>query len=130
MLQSDVQYTNLRWLFTIAGLLLYVVDIWTDIGLALKYFQEKHFVWTALTLLFVLAGLLVAQIFSYAWFKDDMNCGLLNPKGKTTGMLKCGLLVLHLFAVGIFMRYGTVLTTGIRAFHLERALTLLIIFAK
>lgn len=105
MLQSDAQYTKLRWLLTIAGLLFYVVDIWTDIGLALKYFQEKHFVWAALTLLFVLGGLLVTQIFSYAWYRDDMNYGPLNPEGKTTGMSKCGLLVMHLFAVGIFIRY-------------------------
>lgn len=109
MLQSDVvQYTKLRWFLTVAGLLLYVVDIWTDIGLALKYFQEKHFVWTGLTLVFVVAGLLVTQIFSSAWYRDDMNDALLNPKGKTTmsGMSKRGLVVLHLFGAGIFMRYG------------------------
>lgn len=108
MPQSDIQYTKLRWLLTIGGLFLYVVDIWTDIGLALKYFQEKHFVWTGLTLAFVLAGLLVTQIFSYAWYRDDMHDVLINPEGKTTllGMSKGGLAVLHLFGMGIFTRYG------------------------
>ncbi len=108
MHQSNIQYTKLRWLLTIGGLLLYVVDIWTDIGLALKYFQEKHFVWTGLTLAFVLAGLLVTQIFSYAWYWDDMHNVLINPEGKPdiSGMSKGGLAALHVFGVGIFTRYG------------------------
>lgn len=86
---------------------MYVVDIWTDIGLALKYFQEKHYVWTGLTLVFVLVGLLVTQIFSYAWYKDDMNDVLINSEGNPTlsGMSKDGLAVLHLFGMGIFTRY-------------------------
>ncbi|XP_076617858.1 XK-related protein 9 [Chaetodon auriga] len=114
MLQSDIQYTKVRWLLTIAGLFLYVVDIWTDIGLALKYFQEKHFVWTGLTLVFVLAGLLVTQIFSYAWYKDDMNDVWINPEGRPTisGMSKGGLAVLHLFGFGIFTRYYHLLKRG------------------
>lgn len=108
MPQSNIQYTKLRWLLTIAGLVLYVVDIWTDIGLALKYFQEKQYVWTGLTLVFVLAGLLVTQIFSYAWYRDDTNNVVMNPEGKETilGMSKGGLVTLHLFGVGIFTRYG------------------------
>ncbi|XP_044031525.1 XK-related protein 9 [Siniperca chuatsi] len=116
MLQSDIQYTKLRWFLTIAGLFLYVVDIWTDIGLALKYFQDKHLGWTGLTLVFVLAGLLVTQIFSHAWYKDDMNDVLINPEGKTTisGMSKGGLAVLHLFGMGIFTRYYHLLKQGFK----------------
>lgn len=108
MLQPDIQYTKLRWLLTIAGLVLYMVDVLTDIRLALKYFQEEHFVWAGLTLVFVLAGLLLTQIFSYAWYRDDMNDALINPEGKTTisGMSKGGLAVLHLCGTGIFTRYG------------------------
>ncbi|XP_070709252.1 XK-related protein 9 [Pempheris klunzingeri] len=116
MLQSDIQYTKLRWLLTIVGLFLYVLDIWTDIGLALKYYQEKHFVWTGLTLVFVLAGLLVTQIFSYSWYRDDMNDVLLNPEGETTisGMSKGGLAVRHLFGLGVFTRYYHLLKQGFR----------------
>lgn len=107
MLQSDSQYTKLRWLLTIAGLFLYVVDIWTDVALALKYFQQNHFVWAGLTLVFVLAGLLVTQIFSYAWYTDDMSAALINAEVKPTisGLSKGRLAVLHLFGVGIFTRY-------------------------
>ncbi|KAM9337209.1 XK-related protein 9 [Symphorus nematophorus] len=117
MLHSNpIKYTKLRWLLTIVGLILYVVDIWTDIALALKYFQERHFVWTALTLVFVLAGLLVTQIFSHAWYRDDMDDVLINPKGKTTisGMSKGGLTVLHVCGMGIFTRYYHLLKQGFK----------------
>lgn len=115
MFQSDIEYTKQRWLFTIAGLVLYTVDIWTDIGLALKYFQEEHFLWTGLTLVFVLDGQLVTQIFSYAWYTDDMHDVLINPEGTTTisGMSKCDLAVLHLFGLGVFSRYYHLLKQGL-----------------
>lgn len=106
MSHSDIQYTKLRWLLTIGGLVLYVVDIWTDTALALKYFHEKQYVWTGLTLVFVLAGQLVTQTFSYAWYCDDMNDVLINPEGKRTiaGLSKCELIALHVVGGGVFVR--------------------------
>uniref|UniRef100_A0A8C9YXV9 XK-related protein n=2 Tax=Sander lucioperca TaxID=283035 RepID=A0A8C9YXV9_SANLU len=113
---SSIQYTKQRWLLTIAGLFLYVADTCSDVGLALKYYQEKHFVWTGLTLVFVLAGVLVTQIFSYVWYRDDMNGPLgiteggPNISGTSTGRLA----VLHLFGMGIFTRYYHLLREGFK----------------
>uniref|UniRef100_A0A8D3BW96 XK-related protein n=1 Tax=Scophthalmus maximus TaxID=52904 RepID=A0A8D3BW96_SCOMX len=106
MLDSDSQYTKLRWSLTIAGLALYALDIWTDIALALKYFQEKQYAWTGLTLVFVLAGLLTTQLFSYAW----------NSEGRTTiaGISNCGHAALHLFGLGVFTRYYHLLKKGFK----------------
>ncbi|XP_059183186.1 XK-related protein 9 [Centropristis striata] len=116
MSQLDNQYTKLRWLLTIAGLILYIFDIWTDVGLALKYFQQEHYVWSGLTVVFVLTGLLVTQIFSYAWYRDDMNDVIINAEGKTTisGMDKGGLAALHVFGMGIFTRYYHLLKNGFK----------------
>ncbi|KAM8822827.1 XK-related protein 9 [Spinachia spinachia] len=110
----DIQYTKLRWLLTIGGLLLYVGDVGTDIGLAVRYFQKGDSVWARLTLAFVLAGLLVTQIFSYAWYEDDMNDVVMNAVGKPTvsGPSKGSLVVLHLSGVGIFSRYHHLLKRG------------------
>lgn len=109
MPQSDTEYTKGRWLLTVVGLFLYLADICTDVRLGLKYFQERHFVWAGLTLLFVLVGLLVTQIFSYAWYRDDRRNPLINPDGKQTlsGMSKGALTTLHLLCMGIFTRYAT-----------------------
>ncbi|XP_008290836.1 XK-related protein 9 [Stegastes partitus] len=115
MAQSDGQYSRRRWLFTILGLFLYVFDIWTDIGLALKYFQEGHYLWSGLTVMFVLTGLLVTQVFSCAWYWDDMSDALTYPERETTiqGLSKCELAVLHVCGIGIFTRYYLLLKKGI-----------------
>lgn len=106
MSQSHAQYTKLRWILTIGGLILNVVDIGTDAALVLKYFLEREYIWTGLTVLFVLAGQLVTQSFSYAWYCDDMRDVLINPEGRRTiaGMSSWRLTVLHLFGMGIFTR--------------------------
>lgn len=116
MLQPDIRYTKVRWLLTIAGVFLYVGDIWTDIVLAVKYFQEEQYVWTGFTVMFILIGLLVTQIFSYAWYWDDLNDPLLNPEGKKeiSDMSKPGLVVLHAFGFGIFTRYAIKITAFMR----------------
>lgn len=103
MPQSDSQYTKLQWFFTIFSLTLYVSDIMTDTRLAFRYFQEGHFLWMGLTLLFILVGLLVTQAFSYAWSTDDLNDGVFITEGQPDTS-KCELAVLHLFGMGIFIR--------------------------
>uniref|UniRef100_A0A3Q3ICX2 XK-related protein n=1 Tax=Monopterus albus TaxID=43700 RepID=A0A3Q3ICX2_MONAL len=112
MRNPDIQFTRLRWLLTFAGLFLYVADIYTDISLALMYFQEKQWVWTGLTILFVLAGLLVTQIFSCAWYWDDIKEDLLKPQEQISGISKGGLTLLHVLGVGIFIRYYHLLNKG------------------
>lgn len=102
MLQPETQYTKLRWFFTIFGLSLYVLDIVTDVQLVVKYFMEGEFLWMGLTLGFILAGVLVRQSFSYAWYGDDLKEGVLDAEEKRAAKWE---LVLHIFGVGIFMRY-------------------------
>lgn len=115
MLESDNQYSKLRFLLTVVGLFLYVVDIWTDMVLALKYFGEQHYVWCGLTLTFVLLGTVVTQIFSFVWYWDDLNDVLVNPEGESniSGMSGCELGVLHVFGLGVFTRFYHLLKTGL-----------------
>ncbi|XP_075906542.1 XK-related protein 9 [Nelusetta ayraudi] len=116
MLQPETRYTKLRWFFTIFGLSLYVLDIATDVRLVVKYFMEGEILWMGLTLSFILAGLLVTQTFSYAWYADDLREGVLDAEEKKAAIPGGSKreLVLHLFGVGIFMRFGSMLTLGYR----------------
>ncbi|XP_029955897.1 XK-related protein 9 [Salarias fasciatus] len=111
MLQSDNQYSKLRWLLTIVGLVLYAADIGTDIRLAVRYFQEQHYVWCGLTLMFILVGLVVTQIFSCVWYWDDMNNDPINPEIKPD-ISMCKIVVLHVFGLGIFTRIYFLLKKG------------------
>lgn len=103
MFCTDPQYTKVQWCFTIFSLMLYVSDIVTDTRLAFRYFQEGHFLWMGLTLLFILVGLLVTQAFSYAWSTEDLNDDVVIPEGQPDTS-KCELTVLHLIGMGIFIR--------------------------
>ncbi|CAL8311489.1 unnamed protein product [Merluccius merluccius] len=111
MFPPEVTYSKLRWFWTIASLLLYIVDIVTDVGLALKYVRDRHLLWAGLTLFFVFVGLVATQIFSYAWYIDD---NVLNPGGKTikSGLGSVGLVSLHMLGMGIFTRYVQLLKVG------------------
>lgn len=104
-----IQFTKRRWLLGVVGLFMYVADICTDTALVFTYFKEKDFVCATLTLLFIMVGLLVTQIFSSAWYWDDMNCGLIRAEMKSTlpSVSKWGLAALHLLGVGVFIRYGS-----------------------
>ena len=106
MISSESQYTKLRWICTVIGLVLYLVDVGTDIVLGITYFIARDFVWSGLTLLFMLLGAVSTQIFSYAWYRDDMRNVLINPDGNSriSGMSKCGLTLLHLSGMGVFTR--------------------------
>ncbi|XP_030204214.1 XK-related protein 9 [Gadus morhua] len=112
MLPAENRYSKLRWFWTIASLLFYIADIGSDVGLVLKYVRERHFLWAGLTGAFVLVGLAVTQVFSYAWYKDDMK----NPEGKPIlSTLSCMRLVsLHVLGMGILTRYVQLLKAGHR----------------
>ncbi|XP_061821397.1 XK-related protein 9 [Nerophis lumbriciformis] len=114
MHQKEIRYTKLRWLLTVSGLFLYVADILTDLGLSVKYVVDERYVWSALTFGFVLVGMLVTQVFSYAWYKDDINDVFINPQGiaPVSGFPKGRLAVLHLCGAGIFTRYYQLIKTG------------------
>ncbi|XP_077410713.1 XK-related protein 9 [Vanacampus margaritifer] len=116
MLPRDIRYTKLRWLLTFLGLLLYVVDIWTDVGLSIKYLLDGDYICSALTFSFVLVGLLVTQIFSHAWYEDDLEDALINPRGPASvlGMSRGRLVVVHLCGAGIFTRYYHLLKSGFK----------------
>lgn len=101
MLQTENRLSRLQWAFTLFGLFLHVGDIFTDTMLALKYIKDAHYCWGVLTILFLLTGMLVTQIFSCAWFWDDINSE--EEQGKDS--LKGRYAVMHVLGMGIFIRY-------------------------
>ncbi|XP_055784037.1 XK-related protein 9-like [Salvelinus fontinalis] len=117
MLQTDSEFTKTRWICTIIGLGFYLVDIVTDVALAVKYFLVGKLVWAGLTLLFVVIGSAASQVFSYTWYRDDMRNPLFNPGGDKliSGMNRGRLIGLHVMQMGIFTRYYHLLKAGYRA---------------
>ncbi|KAM9436662.1 XK-related protein 9 [Clarias gariepinus] len=99
-----MRFSKFRWICTLIGLIFSVVDIASDLLLSVQYCKEKRYVWFALTLLFMLAGSMCAQIFSYCWYRDDHSGDDHPPRTHTTHI---GLL--HLLQMGFFTRYYNLL---------------------
>ncbi|KAM9826969.1 XK-related protein 9 [Neosynchiropus ocellatus] len=103
----SARYSKVRWTFTLIGIFFYCLDIVTDVALAVQYFQEENYLWMSLTVLFVLTGMVVTQLFSYSWYLDDKEDTLFYPDGKEalSGVTEGGVLALHVFGLSIFTRY-------------------------
>ncbi|XP_065524498.1 XK-related protein 9 [Lathamus discolor] len=102
-----MKFTKQNFIFLLGGIIIYLVDIGVDFWVASKYFCEGQYSWSILILCFRGLSLLITQIFSYEWFKNDWE-------GTDTGKLKWILLV-HLFQCGIFIRYWFALKYGCQA---------------
>lgn len=101
-----------RFAWTVFGILTYILDIGADIWVAFQYFDKGHYSWFALTLVFVLIATVTIQIFSLSWFSDDP------PESSDTRRCSPGqITVVHLFQMGIFIRYKDVLRKGFKAVY-------------
>ncbi|XP_061095976.1 XK-related protein 9 [Conger conger] len=104
MPEPNSKFTLLRYILATVGIILYIVDTGTDIWVAVQYYADKCYGWFALTIFFVLAGSLVPQIFSYAWFRDD---------GKIDKRKRTQLIFIHILQLGVFTRYFQLLKKGV-----------------
>ncbi|KAG9347946.1 hypothetical protein JZ751_003963 [Albula glossodonta] len=103
MLESSAKFTKIRFLLLVAGIILYIVDIGSDIWVAVHFYKDGHYTWFALTLSLVLFSSVVIQTFSYTWFRDDF------------GTTRTHLIFPHLMQLGMFTRYFQLLKKGVKA---------------
>ncbi|XP_059380099.1 XK-related protein 9-like [Carassius carassius] len=109
-MKSGEKFTWFRWLSTVFGIIFHLGDTGSDFMLSVQYFRSGHLIWATLTLVFVLAGSVCIQAFSYAWFKDDKN-NYEDDKGLST----CHLIGIHVLQIGIFTRYIHLLKKSFKA---------------
>ncbi|NXC33278.1 XKR9 protein, partial [Campylorhamphus procurvoides] len=102
-----MKFTKQNFVFLVAAIIIYIVDIGVDFWVASKYFCQGQYSWSILILCFRCLSSLITQRFSYEWFKNDWEV-------TDTGKLKWIFLV-HLFQCGIFIRYWFALKYGCQA---------------
>uniref|UniRef100_A0A3B5B2I3 XK-related protein n=1 Tax=Stegastes partitus TaxID=144197 RepID=A0A3B5B2I3_9TELE len=69
---------NRLWLdclWIVLALFVFFWDVGTDLWLAATYYQRRDFVWSGLTLFFVLVPSVLVQILSFRWFVQDYTGG-------------------------------------------------------
>ncbi|XP_069076428.1 XK-related protein 9 [Pleurodeles waltl] len=100
-------FTKCTFLMTLFGVVSYVTDTGIDISVAFQHYTKGHFIAGSLTLICILLAMIVVQIFSYFWFKEELQEGL----HETTNWI----VLTHLFQFGIFLRYFLVVRDGYKA---------------
>ncbi|XP_004637596.1 XK-related protein 9 [Octodon degus] len=99
-----MKYTKCNFMMSVLGIIIYITDLIVDIWISVKFSLEGQYVFGVLTLSFMLFGTLVAQCFSYSWFKTDLK--------KAGQENQHCFLLLHCLQGGVFVRYWFALKRG------------------
>ncbi|CAL9689414.1 unnamed protein product [Knipowitschia caucasica] len=72
-LHTEPQFSLWDALWLLAAVLVYSLDVGTDVWLSVDYFLRREFWWFGLTLFFVVLGSFSVQLFSFRWFVHDFT---------------------------------------------------------
>ena len=64
-------YSNLETIWTLFCIVTYVIDVGSDVYVAVMYYMEKEWWWFSLTVSFIVIPSLTISIFSCVWYKHD-----------------------------------------------------------
>ncbi|KAE8599000.1 hypothetical protein XENTR_v10017014 [Xenopus tropicalis] len=102
-----MKFSKWNFLMTIFGIFTLVCDYGVDLWIAVKYFQQGLYIFSLLTILFIVISNAIVNVFSYAWIKDDCTEG-------NTRKLRW-VWVIHVLMAGTFLRYWHAVKCGYRA---------------
>lgn len=71
--QEERLWLDCLWI--VLALLVFFWDVGTDLWLAADYYRQRNFLWSGLTLFFVLVPSVLVQILSFRWFVQDYTGG-------------------------------------------------------
>ncbi|XP_043073261.1 XK-related protein 8-like [Puntigrus tetrazona] len=104
----------LKYLFTLLGLLLFLLDIALDIWTVVSFYQDGAYVYMAVMIFLLLGSSVLLQVFSWLWYSDSLD----KIKTKVEKFANQHLLInpLHFLQLGVYLRYAGVIETSTRDF--------------
>uniref|UniRef100_A0A671N354 XK-related protein n=1 Tax=Sinocyclocheilus anshuiensis TaxID=1608454 RepID=A0A671N354_9TELE len=63
----------LKYLFTLLGLILFLLDIVLDIGTVVSFYQDGAYVYMAVMIVLLLGSSVLLQVFSWLWYSDSLE---------------------------------------------------------
>uniref|UniRef100_A0A8C2E1N4 XK-related protein n=1 Tax=Cyprinus carpio TaxID=7962 RepID=A0A8C2E1N4_CYPCA len=63
----------LEYLFTLVGLILFLLDIALDIWTVVSFYQDGAYVYMAVMIFLLLGSSVLLQVFSWLWYSDSLN---------------------------------------------------------
>ncbi|XP_047232007.1 XK-related protein 8-like [Girardinichthys multiradiatus] len=100
-----LKYSQWDFLFTSAGLPLFLFDIVMDVLAAVNFYKEEAYLCLAVLLVLLIGSSVLAQLYSWLWYSYDE----FKMETKLEDFLKPILGVLHMFQLGMYIRHLAVL---------------------
>uniref|UniRef100_A0A672KYC5 XK-related protein n=1 Tax=Sinocyclocheilus grahami TaxID=75366 RepID=A0A672KYC5_SINGR len=92
----------LKYLFTLVGLLLFLLDIALDIWTVVSFYQDEAYVYMAVMIFLLLGSSVLLQVFSWLWYSDSLE----KIETKVETFAKRHLLIkpFHFLQLGVHLR--------------------------
>uniref|UniRef100_A0A672MP67 XK-related protein n=1 Tax=Sinocyclocheilus grahami TaxID=75366 RepID=A0A672MP67_SINGR len=95
----------LKYLFTLVGLLLFLLDIVLDIWTVVSFYQDGAYVYMAVMIFLLLGSSVLLQVFSWLWYSDSLE----KIESKVEKFADRHLLIkpFHFLQLGIYLRFAS-----------------------
>uniref|UniRef100_A0A671N7Q1 XK-related protein n=1 Tax=Sinocyclocheilus anshuiensis TaxID=1608454 RepID=A0A671N7Q1_9TELE len=105
MVETQERFTLfhlLEYLFTLVGLLLFLLDIALDIWTVVSFYQDGAYVYMAVMIFLLLGSSVLLQVFSWLWYSDSLE----KIETKVETFAKRHLLIkpFHFLQLGVYLR--------------------------
>uniref|UniRef100_A0A4W5QFW5 XK-related protein n=1 Tax=Hucho hucho TaxID=62062 RepID=A0A4W5QFW5_9TELE len=108
------KHTVSDFLLTVGGLVFFLLDVGLDAWAVVSFYQEEDYVFMGLLVFLLLGSSALVQAFSWLWYHYDKD----GTETTTESLVKnlCSLKILHLFQMGVYLRYAGVVRISICGF--------------
>ncbi|XDV34546.1 hypothetical protein PO909_004697, partial [Leuciscus waleckii] len=106
------KYSLLEYLFTLVGLLLFLLDIALDIWTVVSFYQHGDYVYMAVMIFLLLGSSVLLQVFSWLWYSDSLETmeeTKLETKLEEFANRHKLIKPLHFLQFGLYLRYAGVI---------------------
>lgn len=98
------KYSLLDYLFTLGGLLFFLLDIVLDIWTVVSFYQHGNYVYMAIMIFLLLGSSVLLQVFSWLWYSDSLD----KLETKVETFANRHIKPLHFLQLGLYLRYAGV----------------------
>ncbi|CAB1320418.1 unnamed protein product, partial [Coregonus sp. 'balchen'] len=108
------KYPASDFLLTVSGLLFFLIDVVLDVLAVVSFYRQEAYVFMGMLVFLLLGSSALVQAFSWLWYHYDKD----RTETRTESLVKSlrSLKILHVFQMGVYLRYAGVVRISICGF--------------